>query len=728
MTHTLWFLLPGLVAAVLALLFTPLAARLALLVGAIDMPGERKVHTIPIPRLGGLAVVGSIALVFAATPLISRGRWKLPSELVLPLAAGVLPILTVSILDDIRGVSAHWKFLAHVLGAAIAVWLGVTLSPVVHLFGSPIHIGAIAAPLSIAWIVGVTNAFNIIDGLDGLSAGLAFISAICMAAVFGLVGQPAMAGVSLVLGGALAGFLPYNLHPAKLFLGDTGATAIGFCLAVFALRGGSTLSSGFAALVPVFILGLPIADTLIAMVRRVVHRVEYQRGGLFVADRNHIHHRLLALGLDHARAVFLLYCAGLVLAAAALLSIFVTMREAATMVTALLLAGVVGVQRLGYDEFAFIRRGTVLRVYDIPAVKRGFFIVFVDIALAFVAAYLSLGLKMDVWSPSQVSGAVLEIATMLAPITVVVFSWRRMYKGSWRVAGLHDLTKVAVAVAIATPIGGFVLVAFARAPYPASLFAIYGTITLVLTVTIRSSYVILENWKLRASHRGVPILVYGAGRRGVAAVHELFQNQAAGLRPVGFIDDDPEKRGRIVNGIPVLGAARDVERLLEVSRAQGVLLSTPRIASDRVDQCVAVCRAWAIGVFRLDLSVRHFDSVGDLTRVQDSRETASSVPAVVVHHLESELSIGSQMCPSCGNVTASRSKARNFLERLRKTRTQKRLYRCACGWRGWLTPIEINAGAIPTPEAVPDLRSLDLGLPATSGAPALSPSEVFDFK
>ena len=124
----------------------------------------------------------------------------------------------------------------------------------------------------------------------------------------------------LVLAGALAGFLPYNTHPARLFLGDTGSTAIGFCLATFALRGGSTLSSGFAALLPVFMLGLPIADTFIAIMRRTLGRLENHTGGMLVPDSNHIHHRLLALGIDHGRAVLILYGAGLVLAGAAFLS------------------------------------------------------------------------------------------------------------------------------------------------------------------------------------------------------------------------------------------------------------------------------------------------------------------------------------------------------------------------------------------------------------------------
>ena len=359
---------------------------------------------------------------------------------------------------------ARKKFLAHTLGAIIAVGFGVSLAPVVHLFGTAIHLGVLAAPLSVLWIVGVTNAFNIIDGLDGLSAGLALIAATSMAAVFALVGQPDMAAVALVLAGALAGFLPYNTHPARLFLGDTGSTAIGFCLATFALKGGATLSSGFAALLPVFMLGLPIADTLIAIARRTLGRLENHTGGMLVPDSNHIHHRLLALGIDHGRAVLILYGAGLVLAGAAFVSVFLTARDAALVVVALLLAGFIGVHRLGYDEFAFLRRGTILKVYTMPAVKRGMFVVYVDTILAVVAAYLVVGLKTDHWSFALVRHSVLDLATTFAPVTVLVFWWCGMYRGSWRVSGLDDLTRACRAVAIVTVVGGTLVNLLSDAP------------------------------------------------------------------------------------------------------------------------------------------------------------------------------------------------------------------------------------------------------------------------
>ncbi|MGH9365069.1 MAG: glycosyltransferase family 4 protein, partial [Thermoanaerobaculia bacterium] len=238
-------------AAAISYALTPATRRLALRLGAVDRPGPRKVHEAPIPRLGGLAVVaavvtGSGVLCF----LHARGIHTLSDPSCAGLGLGLLPILVVSLWDDIRPLPALPKFAAQFAGAGIAVAFGIRLGPQIHLFGHEITLGFFAVPLALLWIVGVTNAFNIVDGLDGLSAGLALISALSLVLVSLLTTRYAMASASLVVAGALVGFLPYNLYPAKVFLGDTGAAAVGFWLACLALRGGSTLSAGMAVLIP----------------------------------------------------------------------------------------------------------------------------------------------------------------------------------------------------------------------------------------------------------------------------------------------------------------------------------------------------------------------------------------------------------------------------------------------------------------------------------------------
>ena len=403
------------------------------------------------------------------------------------LALGLIPVVVVAVIDDIVSLKPRIKFLGHLCGALIAVASGISLGTEINLFGADVSISVLAFPLSVVWIVGVTNAFNLIDGLDGLSSGLALISASALAAVFLLADQFTMAAAVLVVAGGLLGFLPYNLHPARLFLGDIGATAIGFSLATFALMGGSTLSSGFAVLIPVFILGIPVADTLVAIARRLVGRLERGHGRIFVADQNHIHHRLLALGLDHRTSVLILYGAGVVSAGAAFASLFLNAQEAALFVMALLMAGVIGVHRLGYDEFAFIRRGVVLRVFDFPVVSRSMFPVFMDVAVAVVAAYIAVGLKLDFWSVSAVAPAAVSLASTLAPITIAVFWMCGLYRGSWRLAGASDFMRASTASALVVLIGLIVHPLLGTGNYSPTLLVVYGLVSLVIVTGSRVS-------------------------------------------------------------------------------------------------------------------------------------------------------------------------------------------------------------------------------------------------
>ena len=692
---------PAVAAAVVAFALTPLTARLAVRVGAIDVPGRRKTHAEPTPRLGGLAVVGAIAAVWTTATWLYGGL--LPRELSIGLIAGGLPILVVSAIDDIRGVRAGRKFLAHVVGASIAVASGVVLGDVVHLFDVDIHLGVWATPLSIVWLVGVTNAFNVIDGLDGLSAGLALIASLCMAAVFVMAGQPVMAGAVLILSGALAGFLPFNMHPARLFLGDSGATAIGFCLGAFALKGGSTLSSGLAALVPVFIMGLPIADACIAVARRTVSRLEQRRGGVFVADRNHIHHRLLAHGIDHGRAVLILYGAGVLCAAGAFGSLFLQARYAALFIVAVLIAGAVGVRRLEYDEFAFIRRGTVLRIYESPVINTSMFVVFADLAMSSVAAYLALGLKFDIWNPRAMDQALVDLVAVFAPLTALAFWYTRMYRGSWRVAGVADLARAGGIAAAVAVVGALVHPLLSRVSPPASVFLIYGLVSVVLVTASRASYVVLRTSQRRASHHGIPALVYGAGKHGIAATQELFENPASGLKPVGFVDDDAGKTGKVVNGLPVLGRSYEVASLIAAHNVKAVVIASPAVSPDCHTRIVDASRRLGIGVFRMHVQLEQlleesaavvgYEPVPALAAVQSGAST--SVPL-----------FESEPCAKCGGRNVHRSKAKGMYERFRKLHTPARPFRCDdCDWRGWLLPLEHTMAMDGNVET--DLRSLD---------------------
>jgi len=352
-----------------------------------------------VPRLGGVAVVLALVSVGASVcvpvlpfgPVVSRALWQ-------PIALGLIPVLIVSFWDDLSTQPPIVKLVGQTLGAALVVSFGLHLTPDVHLFGHAVPLGSLSLPLSMLWIVAVTNAFNIVDGLDGLSAGLALISAASLCAVALLSHNPGVTVICLILIGALIGFLPYNTYPARVFLGDGGAAGVGFCLACLALSGGSRLSGGLAVLVPVFAMGVPVADTTVSVLRRALktdHSVPWR---LFQADDEHIHHRLVRLGLHHRTAVLVLYGAALAAALIGIVSLFVTASSAALLLGTALVATLIGVGRLGYDEFALFRRGLFLKLYDAPVLKLGFFRVFVDVLLAAAALFLAMPLSHDRWT------------------------------------------------------------------------------------------------------------------------------------------------------------------------------------------------------------------------------------------------------------------------------------------------------------------------------------------
>jgi UDP-GlcNAc:undecaprenyl-phosphate/decaprenyl-phosphate GlcNAc-1-phosphate transferase len=592
---------PAAVAALAAWLLTPASAWLAAKVGAIDQPGPRRVHTHPMPRLGGLAVVASTAAVLAAGALGVPGApaWAEP-RVAFGILAGLLPILAVSVRDDMSAVRPLLKFVAHAAGAGIAMSCGVLLPPTVHLFNVPLSLGWLVVPLSALWLIGLTNAFNLVDGLDGLSAGLGLISAASLAAVLLMTHESRNAAAVIVLAGSIIGFLPYNIHPARVFLGDCGATAIGYLLACFTLIGFSLLSSGLATLIPVLLVGVPLADTLVSMVRRTVSRGDHASGGrVYEADRNHIHHRLLTLGLSHQGAVTTLYAAGGLLSLVALASLLLTQQQSGLLLLGILIAGFVGLKRLGYSEFAPIRSGAALRLYDLPVLQRAFFVVFVDIAVVAAALYLSVGLKYDDWHLARTLETALSMFAVLTPTSVIAFMLLGMYRASWRLEGVDAYRRLGLAVIGGAAAATVLMILFAPQNVPLSLVGVYVFVAFVLASGIRVSFRIVDQARMQSSTAGDRTLIYGAGVRGAGALREMLSNPSANLVPVGFLDDNPTRTGKTLNGHPILGGLAQIEDALASSGARVVVVASDRIPWPKVAEARRICASRGVRLLRM---------------------------------------------------------------------------------------------------------------------------------
>ncbi len=304
-----------LISLVAALVLTPVVRGLAIRCGALDHAlTSRKIHGRPVPRLGGVAIVGAFFLPIVALFFFDTGvgqlLWKQPQR-ALALILGGLAIAALGIFDDLKGSGARIKFGVQVLVAA-AMWFADYRADAISTpFGS-FGLGVLGFPLTVLWIVGVTNALNLIDGLDGLATGIALAATGTLFWVSLTNHRMLMALVMAGMAGALLGFLRYNFNPASIFMGDSGSLFVGFILATTALETHEKSTTAVALLVPIVALGLPIGDTLLAMTRRAV------RGQpIFSSDAGHIHHRLMARGLSHRATVLALYGIAIVLCAIA---------------------------------------------------------------------------------------------------------------------------------------------------------------------------------------------------------------------------------------------------------------------------------------------------------------------------------------------------------------------------------------------------------------------------
>ena len=304
------------IAFVLAVLtsfvITPYTMRLAKKVGALDIPEKRKVHKKPIPRLGGIAVIaGFLVSVIYLLIILNMENVNIydGQDYYIKLAGFFVGILLLGItcfIDDSKGVPAIVKLCMQIISALIVCFAGIRIENINLPFLSGELNEVFSYIITVCWIIGVTNAINLIDGLDGLSSGISLVSCISLIMIFALNNSPLLAMIlATALAGAILGFLPFNFNPAKTFIGDTGSNFLGFSLAVISILGVAKTYTALVLVAPIIILGLPIFDTLFAIVRRIVKGKSLK--AVLQADRGHLHHRLMDKGYTQKQAVMILY-------------------------------------------------------------------------------------------------------------------------------------------------------------------------------------------------------------------------------------------------------------------------------------------------------------------------------------------------------------------------------------------------------------------------------------
>jgi len=354
-----------LIATTAALVITPLVRRLCERFKLLDVPiDDRRIHKFGIPRLGGVAIYFSMGLALATLPLVSNFvteslRTNYRTDILIALVPSTL-VLLLGIYDDLRGANAVAKFVCLGLVASLFYWMGGRIEILAIPFVGAVHLPPLVGFLvTVFWLVGIANAFNLIDGMDGLAPGAALFSSLVILVISLAQHHHLMIVVSLVLCGALAGFLRYNFNPASIFMGDSGALFVGFLLAALAVLGTQKATTAVAVLTPILAFGLPVVDTGMTMARRLV-------GGrpIFQGDSEHIHHMLLARGWSQRRVVLILYAVCALFGLMAALFTKTSSPQTGFVLFVIAVAVIIGVGHLRYHEVEELRAGMKRTVGD----------------------------------------------------------------------------------------------------------------------------------------------------------------------------------------------------------------------------------------------------------------------------------------------------------------------------------------------------------------------------
>jgi UDP-GlcNAc:undecaprenyl-phosphate GlcNAc-1-phosphate transferase len=581
---------PFFVALALSLAFVPLARLVAIRLHLVAKPREDRWHRRPVAMLGGVAIALSL--------FVSAFVFGIAVQLPVLVATAALMFGT-GLADDILSLKPSTKLIAQIALASALLFFNYRLNWLESV--------TLDGMLTLVWIVGLTNAFNLLDNMDGLCAGIAMIvgTALLIELLPGAGPQSFAEGRYLaMLLGATGGFLVYNIHPASIFMGDSGSLLLGFSLAAVTLGPHQTTGRTDALSIvaaPVLVLLIPIFDTTLVTLSRWFTGRRASQGG-----RDHSSHRLVAIGLSERRAVMVLW---LLAAAGGGLGIalsYASQTWSAILVVAFLLgmilfaAYLAGI-RVYDDNDARVKQGALTPIVVEFMYKRRVAEVLLDFCLTALCYYAAYRMRFE--DPVEFMMNFAMFTTSL-PIVLasqmVAFFTVGVYRGVWRHFGMADSLVVGRGVFVGTVVAQLIILyAYRFFAYSRTVFAIYALLLLIAMTLSRASFRLVGEFLQRQRRSGSRVVIYGAGAGGGLVIRELLTEGAGDTRLIGFIDDDPRKAGIRVQGYPVLGGYSALSVLIHSGSVDGIVISARHIPPERLNNLQVLCSERRVRLSRL---------------------------------------------------------------------------------------------------------------------------------
>jgi len=595
---------------VLALVLVPVCRRLSIALGMVDKPGPRRINKTPIPRAGGLAVFLAVTITVGIMACFGNGKiGSMPVELWIKLCVLSAVLVAIGFLDDKFSLPPKVKLVGQLAVALAAhLWAGVGFAGTF-----PSMPGWIDCMVTVFWIVGAVNAFNLIDGLDGLASGLSLIACVGIAGALFFVKRPGDTILYFALGGACLGFLRYNFNPASVFLGDTGSMYLGFLISVLPLLTNSSDSLFVSIGVPLLSMGVPIFDTSLAIFRRTLRaflrkkeNVDCGNAKVMQADADHLHHRILRQVSSQRTAAFVLYAMAAALVMTGLFGLLLKNRAVALYIVVF----VIGVAVI-FKDMQRIELWDAGRLLSIAAHDRSLrnfrrmrvlavpIMVIADCTLLFLswlATMSILGVEIS-WAEFH------RGVPLFVGCTFVMFVVTGVYRVAWGRAMVVNYLRLFTACIVGS-LGGAVLAILADVMLPriSALTALFCSTSILLTmsirflrVAVRDIFYAIGRVRLRDS-KATRVIAYGTGLRYRAFRRELIRSTGRDTRLlVGLLDDDPLLKGRYVGGLRVYGALHTAARAAAELKADEIVI-TCEVAPGRAEEIAAYLKPIGVRV------------------------------------------------------------------------------------------------------------------------------------